>query len=31
MPVTAEVATLFLDELTKRNIEVNVDDEGNYT
>ena len=31
MPITAEAATLFLDELTKRNIEVNVDDEGNYT
>jgi hypothetical protein len=31
MPVSAEVATLFLDELAKRNIDVRLDDEGNYT
>jgi hypothetical protein len=31
MPVSAEVATLFLDELARRNIEVKLDDEGNYT
>ena len=31
MPVSAEVATLFLDELAGRNIEVKLDDEGNYT
>jgi len=30
MPVSAEVATLFLDELARRNIEVKLDDEGNY-
>ena len=29
--VSAEVATLFLDELARRNIDVKVDDEGNYT
>src|SRR5262249_15870383 len=31
MPISAEVATLFLDELARRNIEVKLDDEGNYT
>jgi hypothetical protein len=31
MSVSAEVATLFLDELARRNIEVKLDDEGNYT
>jgi hypothetical protein len=31
MPVSAEVATLFLEELAKRNIDVKLDDEGNYT
>src|SRR5262249_43907386 len=31
MPVSAEVATLFLDEVARRNIEVKLDDEGNYT
>src|SRR5262249_5592602 len=31
MPVSVEVATLFLDELARRNIEVKPDDEGNYT
>jgi len=31
MPVSAEVATLFLDELARRNIDVKLDDEGNYT
>jgi hypothetical protein len=31
MPVSAEVATLFLDELARRNLEVKLDDEGNYT
>jgi hypothetical protein len=30
MPVSVEVATLFLDELAKRNIEVKLDDEGTY-
>lgn len=30
MVVSAEVATLFLDELARRNIEVTLDDEGNY-
>jgi hypothetical protein len=31
MSVSAEVATLFLDELAKRNIDVKLDNEGNYT
>src|SRR5262245_8754705 len=30
MSVSAEVATLFLDELAKRNIDVKLDDDGNY-
>jgi hypothetical protein len=30
MSVSAEVATLFVDELARRNIEVKVDDDGNY-
>ena len=31
MLVSAAVATLFLDELARRNIEAKLDDEGNYT
>jgi hypothetical protein len=31
MSVSAEVATLFLDELARRNVEVKLDEEGQYT
>src|SRR5262245_5040331 len=31
MSISAEVATLFLDELAKRNLDVKLDEEGNYT